>query len=338
MVPGRHSKIRSLDADNGGMKRFVLSLFVVIVAATVCIPTMAALPPGRTMINGESAPLIYTFVATNEQTLDRERSIALLQEHSDALQVLAPGGMWRIPRTPGVVVGYFSGGPSAVSERIVALSIGEGIEPLVVSVDDAISGEDGRGEAWELPTYPEPVVLDGMDDDWSSSETLIRTGAMETPPRVEESRSGTEIAIDDAAMWRVGGTGLQTVQSVLGENGWYLAFRTSETIEDGTFYHLRIFPNRDTASPAGQVVIPIAEKSGPVVFRDPGGTVSLVGQYVRRESFVECVVARDTVDSLVPDAFERRWSIDVASSRGGGPRREHFTFGTIFLDSIPRGE
>lgn len=330
------------------MKRFILFVFLI----SVSVLAVVAIPHGRTIVNRQSVPFVFSFVAMDELPLigrqqdsapNREDAVSILNARADALEVIAPGGMWRIPNEAGVIIGFFTGGPSAVSQRLVSRIVPQGTDVVSVAAGDITAGgtnSDGerRIETWELPDYGEPILIDGMEEDWTGSEILMRTGAMESPPRVENSRNGTELSIDDSRMWQVGGTSIQTVRSVLGPNGWYVALSTLQPISEGTFYHLRVFPDRDTASSAGQIVVPIKEKSGPIVYRDPPGRVTLVGQYVRRDTFVECVIARDTVESLVPDAFERNWSVDIASSRGDAEQREHFTFGTIYLNAIATGK
>lgn len=323
------------------MKRFLSG----IATGCVFLAAVSALPDGRTVINAENVPVVYAFVPNEELPLIVSRgseppppqsAIALLQERGDELNLLAPGGMWRIPTDPGVIVGYYTGGASALTDRLVSIAVPTGREPVrIVPYIDPAGGSATLVETWDVPDYPEPVLLDGMNDEWSEIADVARFGSMSEPPRIEDSVRGEEIEPQAARFYRVAGTGVRRVRSVLGTRWWFVAIDAGASIESGTYYHLRVFPRRDTASSAGQVVVPIDAVSGPVVFRDPTGRVSLVGQYVRRRSFVEFSIARGTIESMMPQAFDREWSIDIAASRGDDSVREHYTYGTVFLNEIP---
>ncbi len=323
-------------ADMNSMKRIVLPVLMVVVFAA----WLGALPADRTIVNPEGVPLFYAFVPQREESViggpealydDPEQLIAGIQEYTGEVRTLAPGGMWRIPSDSGVIVGYFGDGNAPVALQLVAMPVPEGTGPVEI-----IPFGDGayRLERWEVPEFSEPIVLDGMDGEWESRDPIVRFGAMESAARIEDSVRGRLLSQDDALFWRDYGTGIRSVKSVLGAGWWYVAIDATEPIEAGTFYHFRLFPDRDTASSAGQLVVPVDDHSGPVVFRAPAGTITLVGQYVRRGTFLELSIARDTVESMMPLAFENDWSVDIASSHGDEMTREHFTWGTIFLNDI----
>ncbi|MFP4210710.1 MAG: hypothetical protein ACLFR8_05675 [Alkalispirochaeta sp.] len=324
------------------MNRFFLSIACVV----VIVSGVSASPVERTIINGENLPLRYVFVPRSDLSLigfgsgespDREDLIALLAEHGDRLQQVAPGGMWRISGDPGILVGMYSGGASGLRNRLIFRRIDAGISPITIGRDDTPLGRDEATlEAWEVPGESEPVILDGLDDEWRSVETVARYGAMDAPARVEHTGRGGEIPLEETTRWRVGGTGIREIASFLGERWWYVAVNTTEAIDAGTFYHARLYPDRGIASSAGQVVIPVEDRSGPVVFSASSGRVTLVGQYVRRGTFLEAAIDRNTFEELMPFAFDSEWSIDIAVSAPVSDGREHFTVSTVFLNEIPR--
>jgi len=329
------------------MNRFYLT----ILAGLTIISAVAAAPVERTIINGEDVPLRFVFVPRSDLPLiggghdespDRSDAIALLSDHATDLHPIAPGGMWRIAVDPGVVVGVFGGGGGASSlrNRLVYLNVESGVDPVTVTIEDApFSATDGTAEAWEIPGNPEPVTLDGLDEEWRALEPIYRHGAMEPPIRIEHAGRGVEMPVEEAVTWRVGGTGVHRITALLGERWWYLSIVATDPVAAGTFYHARLFPDRSVPSSAGQVVIPVEGRSGPVVFYDPAGRVTLVGQYVRRGDFLEAAIDRDTFEEMMPSAFDGDWSVDIASSAsvaGIAGAREHFGVATIFLRDIPR--
>ena len=66
------------------------------------------------------------------------------------------------------------------------------------------------------------------------------------------------------------------------------------------------------------------------MFRAPGGRVDLVGQYVRRGRFLEFSVSRASLDRIVPDLFDREFSMDLATSYREAGEGERFSLATVF--------
>ncbi|MCG8477834.1 MAG: hypothetical protein MI724_01975, partial [Spirochaetales bacterium] len=144
-----------------------------IVVALLAVDVTAQANEGRTLVNGEGSPFVYLFLsrseAQTEPIADSQALVELLRRRSRHLNELAPRGMWRIPQSSGVVVGYFAGGPSAVSFHLVRMSVDSGRNPILVH-RDAVVSEDGAPVAiapWDLPATLEPVALDGMGSDWA---------------------------------------------------------------------------------------------------------------------------------------------------------------------------
>ena len=334
----------AIRADRQTMKRFVVPVVLVVVFAGV----LGALPAGRTIVNPEGAPLFYAFVRQQEASvmggeseafLDRDAIVAGIQDIAEELHVLPPGGMWRVPSNSGVILGYFGDGNAPEALQLVALEVPIGTKPVEIvpfrRTSAAASDATYRIERWEVPEFSEPIILDGMNGEWESRQPIIRFGAMEAAVRIEDGVHGRALTQDDALYWRNNGTGIRSVKSVLTDRMLYVAIESTEAIESATFYHFRLFPDRDTASSAGQLVVPVDKRSGPVVFHAPAGNVTLVGQYVRRGAFVELSVARDAIESTMPLVFAHDdWSVDIASSHGDETTREHFTWGTIFFNDI----
>ncbi len=304
-----------------------------ILVALLAVDVTAQTNEGRTLVNGEGSPFVYLFLSRSEvqgeTTADSQSLVELLRRRSRHLNELAPHGMWRIPQSSGLVVGYFAGGPSAVSFHLVRMSVGPGRNPILVH-RDAVITEGGSPVAiapWDLPATLEPVALDGMDSDWETIAPAVRYAAFFVPPRIENAIDGSTIEVGDTVFWQRGGTAVRTVRSTVGNEWWFTAIEAGGSIADGTAYHLRAFPDRDDGASRGEFSVVIAGESGPVVYRSEGGTVELAGQYVRRNRFVEFSIARDFLDRLA--AEDADLSFDIASSRRGPRGTERFTFGTV---------
>ncbi|MCG8477767.1 MAG: hypothetical protein MI724_01640, partial [Spirochaetales bacterium] len=171
------------------------------------------------------------------------------------------------------------------------------------------------------------VALDGMDSDWEPIAPVVRYAAFFVPPRIENAIDGSAIEVGDTVFWQRGGTAVRTVRSTVGAQWWYTAIEAGGSIEDGTAYHLRAFPDRNEGVPSGEFSVVIAGESGPVVYRREGGAVELAGQYVRRNRFVEFSIARDYLDRL--STGDAELSFDIASSRRAPGGTERFTFGSM---------
>ena len=309
--------------------RYIPAILVALLAAEVAAQTNG----GRTLVNGEGSPFVYLFLpeseAHMEMTADSEALVELLRRRSRHLSELAPRGMWRIPQSSGVVIGYFAGGPSAVSFHLVRMAVGPGRNPILIH-RDAVFTEGGSPAAiapWDLPATLEPVALDGMDSDWEPVAPAVRYPAFFIPPRIENAADGSVMEVGDTVFWQRGGTSIRTMRSTVGAQWWFTAIEAGGSIEDGTAYHLRAHPDRGGEVPHGEFSVVIAGESGPVVYRAEGGTVELAGQYVRRNRFVEFSIARDYLERL--NAASPELSFDIASSRRAPGGTERFTFGSF---------
>ena len=311
--------------------------------STACIPLVLVLglflpgvlpaqaPGARTLQNGEGAPLLFLFVpdaVTDDPAVVLER----LQMGALNLQELAPRGMWRIPPTDGTIVGYYAGGPSAVAFRLLQRPVRAGTAVITVGAEDTIDSGDGVGTIapWQLPASAEPVSLDGADRDWEETVPVVRRAALADPVRIEDLASGTPRTVDESRLWQDGGSAVRTVRAQLGRDWWFVAVESSTAIADGLGVHIRAYPRRSVPSPAGEYVVLVAGDSGPVVFRAPGGRVDLVGQYVRRGRFLEFSVSRASLDRIVPDLFDREFSMDLATSYREAGEGERFSLATVF--------
>ena len=325
-------------ADSIDMKRTLIGLTILIlVVVTVHSQELG----GRTLVNGETAPLVFVSLrgAQADRIETRDAAIALLRENRRRLETVAPGGMWRVDSAAQTLVGYYSGGAAVLGYRLLIKEFGTGTNPVTVDRGDLIRGTGGEtvGLApWELPERPEPVLVDGDTIEWQEIDPLLQYSRYFTPHRIEDAATGTPITEDEATMWRRSGTALRTLKSVAGARYWYVAIETTEAIADGTGYVLRVYDNRDAAGPMGEVVILIDGTSGPVILRGADGTTQLTGEYVRNERVLEVEMRRVDLESFVENVFDSEASFDVATTRRVDTRAERYSIGTVYFRDVVR--
>ena len=88
--------------------------------AVTTIAVAAQEPGGTTIVNQETAPFVYVELSTTITShLGRADAIAVLRSGGDKLRVLAPTGVLPLRQETEAIVGYYAGGPSAVTYTLV---------------------------------------------------------------------------------------------------------------------------------------------------------------------------------------------------------------------------
>ncbi len=322
--------------------------FFAVVCLTAVISLSVALPSGRTVVNPERDPLIYVFVPQEqlpEEFAERDTSpgaaaIAfLLREYQESLDILPPGGMWRVPQERGILAGYFlpkRGADIAGQYRFVSMVLAAGGDTiLVVPASGSIVGSTTRLKQHQLPERNEPVLLDGRPEDWSGTD-FARILVTAEPRRVEIAGTGREVPVIHARHWRSGGTGILRIGQVVSERRLYVSITTSEPIVRDTYYYFRLFQGDNPKKTKGDVIIPVSGSSGPVLFRGVDGSLVAVGQYALQGNFLEGEIRREYVSQFFADGRTDIESVDVAVGTGRDFDREIYTLITIsFGEELP---
>lgn len=294
----------------------------------------------RTVVNGEPAPLLFRFLSSPASIAEAAAAdlVAMLQSEPAELVLVPPQGLWQLPANGGTIVGYFAGGPSGVSYRVVRRDVTGGIEPVVINRDDlaVVNGRSVTMTPWQLPDLPDSILVDGDSLDWEGIEPELRFGSLFRPSRIEHAVTGEEISLSEAQFWGTGGTRLFDLRMYRGVDSLYVAVQSYQDFGDGTALHLRVFDDRAEAM-LGEAVAVFDGPGGIVVIRRPGGRVTLAGRYARRGRFTEFDVRYDALAELIDGSVPRPVTLDLASSIGIGERIEQFTFASFDPGiSLPR--
>lgn len=329
------------------MKRIVLLTALWALAFS----PVSALTPMRTVVNTQQVPLVYIFIpqeelpvnlANNDSPPGIDETHLLLNEHKNELEVLPPGGMWKIPDGRGLLTGfYLPTGETEVATEIsyVSIVLNPGRNPVYAG--PATTSVMGSGERYQLPEYGEPVLLDGLDGDWQklrdrSVDVLLSTTTR--PKRVEQSLSGTLIPVELARHWQHDGTGVRRIRYIPGRQSHFLSITSTEEIARGTYYYFRLYSDRKRDAFYGSVIVPVLDGAGPILFR-PSGRDSLipVGQYIYSGSFLEVSISGTYAEVLFPPGISESWTADFAVAAGSGADREVFTLTTLHLGGAVTG-
>lgn len=313
--------------------------FLLTVLLAILLPAGAD-PHARTLVNGEQAPFLYTVVPPDHPVVPQSaQSIADAFRLDDGghLALAASGGMVPFPYRTGTLVGYFGGPPSALQHRVVVLPLTESDAPVRIdrSVTVRIGGDPLRLSPGDLPSWQEPVMIDGVASDWDDADPVFEFGADDQPRRVESASIGAEISADEARFWRMGGTAVRELYTIDGTRRSFLALRAHGPILNNTGYHVRFVKEGSTRETIQEFSVLVDGNSGPVVYRhDNDGTVRWVGQYALRGNFLELEVDRPLVQEIIGDALgtgNHRVTFDFATSHRSSARSERFTLGIVAL-------
>ena len=309
---------------------------ITVVIFVITIAVAAQDPGGTTLVNREAAPFVYVELPTTmNPRLGREDAIAVLRSRGAKLRVLAPTGVLPLREETEAVVGYYAGGPSAVTYTLVLVPNVTLSNVVRVSRERVIGGARRyeRIHPWELPERGTMVLLDGLAVEWGDTGVVTRFPSFFTPLRVERSDTGAVIDIHDARWWGIGGTFVRTVQSRRGVDTLYLYLQTETPVEVGTSYHLMVFESREDSAPLAEYVVRIDALGGPIL-RLRGRKADLGGQFAVGDRAIEIALPRDQLETLLPQFFHGQATLDLATARDADGVAERYTLATLAADSL----
>ena len=275
-----------------------------------------------TLVNTTGTPFSYLLVESGFPA-DPGLIVEQLRNQAPNLRELAAHALWRIPRRPATLIGYFHEQASAVSGGVVHVALDGSAGVQDIGQELLVRDDAGRIQVsrWDTPARPAPISLDGRAEDWSPRVPLLRRRSLREPTRVE----GAALAED----WNRGGAGLRTLRSVLGPRSWFIGIETDTPIEAGTAYHLRYFPDAGRRRAIGEFSVLIDGPGGPVVFRSSSGNIQLIGQYVRSGRFLEFSIDLEMLDAIAPGFRSSGRSFDLATSTQRGGVRTRYSHAVL---------
>lgn len=309
---------------------------IAVAIAVITVAVAAQEPSSTTIVNQETAPFVYVELPTTiTSRLRRADAIAVLRSGGSKLRVLAPTGVLPLREETGAIVGYYAGGPSAVTYTLVLVPNVTLSNVVRVGRERAISGARRyeRINPWELPERNDTVLLDGLAVEWADSDLVTRFPSFFTPLRVERTDTGAVIDVDDARWWGIGGTFVRTVQSRRDVDTLYLYLRTETPVEAGTSYHLTVFASREDPEPLAEYVVRIDAVGGPIV-RLRGGHADLGGQFAVGDRAIEIALPREQLETSLPRFFDGQATFDLATARVAEGVAERYTLATLTADSL----
>ncbi len=296
----------------------------------------------RTIVNTERAPLVFAVVSPDRTVVPQSESsiTRALNASAEDLRVVAPQGMVPVDSGKGTLVGYYAGLVSGLSYRAVVVSLPDGSTPVTIDRSRIVRVGDSTLQLapWDLPAYPEPVMIDGIAIDWEEERPLLSFTTTDVPVRVEAASLGETISLEESRFWRIGGTAVRHVYSQDGANRWFTAILADGPILNDTGYHLRLVTAETPQRAIGEVSILVDGRSGPVVYHSADGSLHWVGQYGKHENFIEFEVDRPSIRDHLR-SLELLGAgplyVEVAASHRAGNRAERFSLGTFaFPQSI----
>lgn len=305
------------------------------------LPSAVAGDGARTLLNEERAPFVFALIPADRLLVPQSESSvarALRSAQSD-LRVVAPEGMVPLGTSEGILVGYFDGPASGLSRRAVVIPLARGDAPVRVDRSSIVRvGETAMQlPPWELPSWPEPVMIDGLAADWEAEEPVATYATGDIPLRVELASRGERLEPEDSIFWRMGGTAVRHVYVLDGRDRWFVALRAEGPILNNTGYHVRVVLENDTRETLLEFSLLVDGRSGPVVYRPREGDLEPLrwaGQYALHDSFLEMEIDRALLRTYLREAGAldgRAVSVDFAGSHRTSSRAERFTLGSFLL-------
>jgi hypothetical protein len=269
-------------------KELYRALVVIIVLVT---PSVMGNEATRTVRNGEMVPFFFAITPAGHGVVPQSENSVTETLHAmrNQIRVVAPGGMVPVSTTAGVLVGYYADGASALAYRAVALPLPEGTRPVDIDRTRVVrvGGSTLRLSPWRLPAYPEPIVTDGRDNDWSDEEPQVLFDPHSVPIRIEDATAGRLLVPEDARFWRTGGTAVNRLYGVPGTRSFHLALDTSGVILDNTGFHFHLMTDDSEVEEYAEFAVLVDGPSGPVVYRSGDRSYRWAGQYAVRSDFIE---------------------------------------------------
>ena len=306
--------------------------------------TLVAEQATRTLLNNERAPFVYVVLSPDRAVVPQsEGSVTrALQHGQNNLRVVAPEGMVPIGVEEGILVGYFAGPASGLSYRAVVVPLAAGEAPVTIDRSRIVRvGSTAlQLSPWELPAWPEPVIVDGIAADWENERPAASFGGTDIPVRLELASLGQPLSMDESVFWRMGGTAVRRVYTIDGTDRWFVAIRTEGPILNNTGYHLRLVKESTPPQTVVEFSLLVDGRSGPVVFRpgvDSIGSVEpirWVGQYALHDNFLELEIDRTVVRSLLRETGlpgNGAVTVDFSGSHRTPSRSERFILGSFPL-------
>lgn len=322
-------------ADNVGMncKKYAIPLIVLLVT----VFPLSADRGDRTLVNEERSPFVFVVLPANYSVVPQSVSsiTGALTRARDNLRIVAPEGMLPVSPEQGTLVGYYAGSASALSFRAVVIPLPTGRNPVKVNRSQIvrIGGTAVQLSQWDLPAYPEPVVPDGLDDEWSEESPILTFPAHSIPERVEDLSHGVAIEPEESVFWRMGGTMARRVYSIDGTGYWFVAVRSRGPILNNTGYHFRVVTDETPRQIIGEFSVLVDGRSGPVVYREPTRPIQWVGQYAFYDDFVEIQISKKSVRESLLGKGGRAESevahIEFSASHRSLNRAERFSLGSF---------
>ncbi|TVR70418.1 MAG: hypothetical protein EA427_05890 [Spirochaetaceae bacterium] len=301
----------------------------------------------RTLINGERAPFLFAVIPPDRLVVPQsESSVARALQHArNDLRLVAPEGMVPIGIDEGILVGYFDGPASGLSLRAVVIPLGADESPVTVDRSRIIrvGGTAMQLPPWEIPSWSEPVMVDGLASDWEEERPVAAYGATDLPVRLEQASQGERLDPEESFFWRMGGTAVRRVYLLDGRDRWFVALRTDGPILNNTGYHLRVVTEEEPRKTILEFSLLVDGRSGPVVYRVIRGTevpglepapMRWAGQYALHDNFLEMEIDRALLRRYLRDADalgENTVTLDFAGSHRTTSRAEHFVLGSFPL-------